>query len=95
MRRNLAQGKKGSTMVPIFIQVRSSACRGARYPVFWSRQGNRMVSEHVIERLENSKLISPRFEYPGPKMPAYVPLMAKKAIGRLKIITLLSEMQHN
>jgi hypothetical protein len=45
-----------------------------------------MVSEYAVERLENIKIISPRIEYPGPKMPAYVPLMAKKALGRLKII---------
>jgi hypothetical protein len=84
--KNSSSRKKGSTMVPIFIRVRYFACWGAQYPYIWSRQGSRMVSEYVVERLENIKIISPRIEYPGPKMPAYVPLMAKKALGRLKII---------
>jgi hypothetical protein len=81
-RRNLAQGEKrlhhGPDFYPGPILRMLWGTHQAQYPYIWSRQDSRIVFARVIERLENKKLISPCLEYPGPKMPENVPLMAKR-----------------
>ena len=42
-------------------------------------------SAHVIEQIENNRLIRPRFEYQGPKNLSYLPLTSRKGKARLPV----------